>query len=80
MLDTVVADEERVGYAHSYFWATYVMIGGDASRKRRREASDPPVRSRNHDPGSSARRLIRCTRSWNRVSSRSEANQGLPAR
>ncbi len=28
-LDTVVVGEERVSYAHPYFWATYVMIGGD---------------------------------------------------
>ncbi len=27
--ETVVAGVERVAYAHPFFWATYVMIGGD---------------------------------------------------
>ena len=27
-LDTVVASEETISYAHPYFWAAYVLIGG----------------------------------------------------
>lgn len=42
-LQSVVADEERLSYAHPYFWSTYVLVGGDAMQR-------PPLAARATSP------------------------------